>query len=157
MRRREKQPLMWRRGRGINLQGVSARFLSVSLWLSSHKAISLWRLIMPITKEEKQTVPSLRWHQNEEFAAWWLVQRQQVMDDFHLYRGSTATHQNCVYSMCACLILRNTWIEPMADVREHGASCATPPTPQVDLESSIPAHKNGYCSPAQSWACLHVI
>ena len=126
---------MWRNGRKINQQGSSAHFLSVLLWLGGHKAISLWRIIMPITMAEKQTVPSLCWHQDEEFATWRLAQKLQVMDDFHLYRGSAETHQKlnpvcllcvCVcVCVCVCLILCNTWIGPKADVGEHVGPCPT--------------------------------
>lgn len=88
MRKKEEKTQMWRSGREIHILGVPVRFSECWRWLSSHKAISLQRLIMPITTKEKQTVPSLCWHQDEEFATRWLVQRQQVIDEFHLYQGN---------------------------------------------------------------------
>lgn len=153
---------MGRNGREINQQGASARFLSVLLWLSGHKAISLWRIIMPITTAEKQTVPSLWWHQDEEFATWRLAQRQQVMDDFHLYRGSAETHQK-LNPVCLLCVWEGVCVfDPVQHLDWAQGRCwwtCRPVSNPLGLvwRDSITAHKNSYCSLPQSLTCLHVI
>lgn len=127
----EQQPLMWSSGREINLQGVSARYLSVLLWLSGHKAFSLRRIIMPITEKEKQTVPTLHSHQEEEFATWPLGQMQHLWRMISICADKALKHQKwstVLLLLCVCLILCNTWIRPKADVGENsGVLCPTPP------------------------------
>lgn len=117
--------------------------LSVELWLSSNKAISLWRLIVPITKDEKQTVPSLWLHQVEEFATCWLV-----TDNFHLYRKTLKEREKkgCMWS----------WATSGVGVRQMLVSLGphARTTPKVGL---VRQYNNGYCSVTQSRTCLDVI
>lgn len=137
----------------MNLQGVSSRFLSVSFWLTSNKAITLRRLIMPITKEEEQTVPSLCWHQEEEFATWGLAQRRRVIDSFHLYKGNTETHQK---SSTVCVILESTRTGPKADAGLHSSPVSDHLTPWIWRRTAA-AYKTSNCSLTQRWTCLNVI
>lgn len=108
----------------------------VLLWLSSHKALTLWRLIMPITRTEKQTVPSLRWHQDEEFVTWWLV---RTVADWRLpfvqRKLENTSKADC---LCVCSVCVWSCATPGLRPRQMLANTAPhvhPSLPRLDFKS----------------------
>lgn len=141
-----KMLLMWRTGREINPQVVMTL-----LWLSSHKAISLGRLIMPITETEKTNCPYPL--VTSGWGIYHLMTYSESAGDWRLpfasgKRWNTSKAECCVSTVCvwSCATPGLGPRQMLANTAPHVHH-----SPQLDLERQQVIHKNGY-SP-QTWTC----
>lgn len=96
---------------------------------------------MPITREEKQTIPSLHWHQDEESGTGDLFRGSRWWETSICIEEAVKHIQSWTLRLlCVCLIMYNTWIGPKADVSTVSSEAVSQPIKMVTVVS----HKAGH-------------